>query len=564
MILLLVSIDAFSQSTRYFRKNFGDPFPYMEDGWTVITLTNGYLVGSNKYTSLSDAQSYLIKTDLFGNAIWEYSYNDTATNELIVSSIIENDCYYFAGEVYNPTLQNYDGYLLKTDSSGTFCWQKKLGDSSVNNSVHSIVKSSDNYLLMTGWIEDTSTGFWQGNLLKADTSGHVLWSRTYNGLYNSVIRQCIELPNGNLAMIGRTESVLGSGKVWLLITDSLGILLSDTSYFVGQPGPASVSQRGNTFDISIDGGFIVGGNGGLGPGADRGLLIKLNSSNQVDWYKLLTSESDGTGHIWQSGIVKVKQLPDSATIAFGSLSANGSVPYKMFLVKTDFYGNEIWRRYFTNTNGYHSFGLGMDLTPDGGFILTGRTEDSTNAQVYFVKTNCLGYTAKPIANYSVTWNGNTATFTNLSLRADTCIYYFGDGDSAVVHLSDTNDVVHQFSGPGPWQAYLLAFACGQVDTLYQTITTGINDFDSQQQKKFRIFPNPANQMLSIVYQLPPERKEATLMIYDISGKLVYSVPVERYPGQLELDISSLPVGSYQIVLEIEKRNKFVRQLVVNR
>ena len=47
----LLLIDGFSQSPQYFRKNFGDSLPYIEQGNYVKSLPDGYLIGSSSTSS---------------------------------------------------------------------------------------------------------------------------------------------------------------------------------------------------------------------------------------------------------------------------------------------------------------------------------------------------------------------------------------------------------------------------------------------------------------------------------------------------------------------------------
>ena len=56
-----------AQTAKYFKKTFGDPYPFYEAGQTVHTLSNGYLVGGysvnpNPY----DADAFIVRTDLYG------------------------------------------------------------------------------------------------------------------------------------------------------------------------------------------------------------------------------------------------------------------------------------------------------------------------------------------------------------------------------------------------------------------------------------------------------------------------------------------------------------------
>ncbi|MBL7915502.1 MAG: T9SS type A sorting domain-containing protein [Bacteroidia bacterium] len=552
-----------AQTTKYFKKTFGDPYPFYEAGHSVHSLIDGYLVsGYSVNPNPYDADAFIVRTDLYGNSLWSYKSLDTTTQTGIFSSVNLIDNYFFAGEFPDFVASATKGFLMKTDSAGTLQWQKSIGDGISNNGIYNIISCSDGNLVMSGWIQDTVTQNWHGNLIKTDTSGNVIWNRTYQGTYNSAITSVIELANGNFALIGRTDYVLGSGKVWLLVVDSTGVLISTNSYFVGGSTPTNDFQVANSFDLSLDSGYIIGGHAGVDPNLIRGLIIKLNSSGQVDWYKMLTANSDGTGNIWKSRVTRIRQLVDSSFVCVAYLQTGGFQPFKMLLIKFDFYGNELWRRSFNSVSGQDTYGYDFDLTADDGFILTGRTENATDAELYLVKTNCLGFTQPPVSDFSVIWNGSTATFYNLSGRADTCIYYFGDGDSAIVLLTDTTPVVHTYAGSGPYTPYLLAYACGEVDTLYQTIYTGINNEYELIEKSFTIFPNPAADKITLSCIIPSNLTEVNLLITDLTGRVISSNQIQGNPRELEIDISYLNNGSYLVSLEHNGNILASRKLMV--
>lgn len=552
-----------AQTTKYFKKTFGDPYPFYEAGQTVYTLVDGYLVsGYSVNPSPYDADAFIVRTDLYGNSLWSYKSLDTTTQTGIFSSVNLIDNYFFAGEFPDFVASATEGFLMKTDSAGTLQWQKAIGDGLSNNGIYNIISSSDGNLVMSGWIQDTVTQYWQGNLIKTDTSGNILWNRTYQGIYNSAITAVKELPNGNFVLIGRTEFVLGSGKIWFLLVDSSGNLISTNSYFMGSVGITNYFQVGFSLDFTIDSGYIIGGHGGITPNVTRGVIVKLNSSGQVDWYKMLTENPDGTGNLWMSKVYRIKQLADSSFILTGYLQAGPNQDYKMILIKLDFNGNEIWRRSYNTVNGYDTYGYDIDVAPDGGYILTGRTENATNAELLLVKTNCLGFWQAPKADFSVIWNGSTATFYNLSGRADTCIYYFGDGDSAIVLLTDTTPVVHTYAGSGPYTPYLLAYACGEVDTLYQTIYTGINNEYELIEKSFTIFPNPAAEKITLSCIIPSNLTEVNLLITDLTGRVISSNQIQGNPREMEIDISYLSNGSYLVSLEHNGNILASRKLMV--
>ncbi|CAN5478569.1 hypothetical protein BH10BAC6_BH10BAC6_11710 [soil metagenome] len=75
-----------------------------------------------------------------------------------------------------------------------------------------------------------------------------------------------------------------------------------------------------------------------------------------------------------------------------------------------------------------------------------------------------------------------------------------------------------------------------------------------------LYPNPASHHATIEFPNVPA-KETTAMLVDASGNIVYSLSLQN-PATL-LDLSSLPVGMYTVVLTTE-RKRTARSLIVQR
>ena len=75
-----------------------------------------------------------------------------------------------------------------------------------------------------------------------------------------------------------------------------------------------------------------------------------------------------------------------------------------------------------------------------------------------------------------------------------------------------------------------------------------------------VYPNPAH---GIVYcKMHTAEVEGELMIYDISGRQVSSIPVTRNQQLYQTDISAYPPGLYQLVLKGEGHIYSVKKVVV--
>lgn len=122
--------------------------------------------------------------------------------------------------------------LLVTFSVAT-AWIRTFGG--VSDDVGTCVQlTSDSCYIITGWTESEGAGGADVWLLKVDPYSRLLWSKTYGGGLDDKGEYVIETPDGGYLIVGKTCSFgAGSWDVWLLKTDSEGNLLWSRTY--GRP-----------------------------------------------------------------------------------------------------------------------------------------------------------------------------------------------------------------------------------------------------------------------------------------------------------------------------------------
>ena len=145
----------------------------------------------------------------------------------------------------------------------------------------------------------------------------------------------------------------------------------------------------NYFGYSViqtnDGGYIISGtNQDSTIGRAHVCLIKTNSSGDTLWTKCYGSINNVAGFYGYS----VKQTNDNGYIVVGaSDSADYGLP-DVLLIKTNSIGDTIWTKTYGGSN--NDFAVSVELTSDGGYIITGGTSSFGNGRVYLIKTNSMG------------------------------------------------------------------------------------------------------------------------------------------------------------------------------
>lgn len=109
-----------------------------------------------------------------------------------------------------------DMLLIKTDASGNLQWQKTFGGSGRDYG-NSIIQTSDKGCVITGYTLSFGAGGDDLWIVKTDSMGNQLWSKTLGGAQSDVGNYLIETSDESFLITGHTLS-FGAGlhDVWLI------------------------------------------------------------------------------------------------------------------------------------------------------------------------------------------------------------------------------------------------------------------------------------------------------------------------------------------------------------
>ncbi|MCK4576547.1 T9SS type A sorting domain-containing protein [candidate division WOR-3 bacterium] len=238
---------------------------YMDEcSYSVKQTSDGGYIIVGDTGSFGYFHALLVKTDSFGDTIWTKRYGAGYFCSVQQTS---DEGYILAG---GKTSNNWDVYLTKTDSLGNSLWQKTYGGVEYDKG-YSVQLTSDGGYIIAGLTGSFGAGHWDVYLIKTDSIGDTLWTRTYGGTNFDKAWEVKQTIDGGYIIIGETQSFgPGSRDVWLIKTDSNGDSLWARIY------GGLEYDIGYSIQQTFDGGFIIGGKtASIGAGLTDAWLLKI-------------------------------------------------------------------------------------------------------------------------------------------------------------------------------------------------------------------------------------------------------------------------------------------------
>jgi len=296
-------------------------------GYAMAGYTNSFGAGENDF--------WLVETDSSGNKLWDKTYG--GTNDDKASALIQTSegGYALAGYTNSFGAGDYDFWLVKTDSYGNKLWDKTYGKEGIGNTeiASALIQTSDGGYAMAGFACPTlnQEAFW---LVKTDAFGIQEWNKTYTRTgydddYACALVQTTD--DGGYAIAGYGFTAEGA-DTWLVKTDSSGNKLWDKTY--GGTG----FDEAYTLVQTNDGGYAMAGSTtSLGAGAHDFWLFKTDSSGNKLWDKTYGGTQDDVAY----SLIKTS---DGGYALAGEKYTYVVARIEAWLVKTDSSGNEQWNK----------------------------------------------------------------------------------------------------------------------------------------------------------------------------------------------------------------------------
>ena len=333
-----------------------------DEGYSVHqTFDGGYIItGQTQPENSLNFDLWLIKTNSNGDTLWTKTYGGTGTDEGIDVKQTTDNGFIIAGITSSFGVGNIDIWLIKTDSNGDSLWSNTFGGTN-NEFGNSVIQTADNGYVIIGSTESYGPGgsnFW---MIKTNSAGDSLWSKTYGGSYHDIAFSGIQTSDDGFALAGYTQLAgFTNSDVWLIKTDNLGEVEWSQTY------GGTLDELAYSVQQTYDEGYIITGyTNSFGAGAQDVYLIKTDMYGDTIWTKTYGGLSNDAGH-------SVIETAESDFIVCGynfSLSPDGDPD--LWLIKTDISGDTLWTRTYGGSGS--EVGRFVEETFDGGLIVSGWT-----------------------------------------------------------------------------------------------------------------------------------------------------------------------------------------------
>lgn len=263
------------------QKDYSFPLNITSDNQNNIMI-NGY---QSDYRSGS-RDLLFAKLDAFGNVKFINTNPPQSQAFAARSSFTDNFGNNFVGASSIDSAGRNMSVLLKYDSLGNFLWEKMIADTS---NISGITYSQQDYFYCSLSTHGQSSNYGDICLIKADTSGNILWRKEFNGAMsmNDIPLGCLTDAVGNIILVGITDTTLGGGTIIQKYNDS-GALMWET-------GLPSATPELNAVDFTLD----VAGNIYLAleqdsAGSTNYVTVMLDSFGSTKWiqYYSLTGSNN--------------------------------------------------------------------------------------------------------------------------------------------------------------------------------------------------------------------------------------------------------------------------------
>ncbi len=319
----------------------------------------------------------VVKSAADGTTTWKKSYLIGNIGSLpSAMKPTEDGGYIIVGQMVNPGNGNYyDACLLKLNENGDSVWSKTYSLFSDDNG-NDVIQTSDGGYLLAGYSIDLCNDSLPAFIIKTDSAGNKLWSKTYRSSVNTQFN-AIKQANGGYVIAGYKYTSNEFSDVYVLKIDDNGNTLWETT-FGNQYNDAALCIK----NLSDDN-FIISGESRLENTLTGDVYIaKISGAGTVIWTKIFGGVHD------DEVCSSIVPTSDGGYMGVGYRRIDPSFVTRVWLLKFNQNGDTLWTQYYGVANW--SLGNSIINTSDNGYAFAGvssKSESGGDWDFYMVRLN---------------------------------------------------------------------------------------------------------------------------------------------------------------------------------
>lgn len=302
------------------------------DGCNQIRATNdkGYImVGTTSSFGGGSNNIYAIKIDSTCKPQWSAAIGGSGIQEGYGLTTTLDKGYAFTGFTDSYGNGGYDVYLVKVDSSGKLLWQKTYGGSDWDFG-YSVKQTNDSGFVICGQTYSYGSGNGDVYVIRTDKYGDTLWTRAIGGIGCDIGNSVIIRNDSLYIIVGSTTSYgLADTNVYFIELNANGNLISSKTY------GSKFTSVAYSITPTVDNGYMIFGSiDSIFKGIQGELMLKADSAGNYQWMSQVTNGK------WNDAGKDVVEAPDTTYLSVGTSDGGGYGSSSMHLMRhtsTGFY-----------------------------------------------------------------------------------------------------------------------------------------------------------------------------------------------------------------------------------
>ncbi len=396
----------------------------LDQPWSVgAGVDSGYIVAGCLSCFSSSQVGCVIRLTPNGDTLWTARLDSV----FLFSTVRSDSSYAVAGFIYAPSGRSHDAFLALISDNGTVLWSRAYGGNLLDRA-KGITRLTDDGYILAGYSRSFSTdSSMQAYVIRTESNGDTLWTRTYSESAYTDLRQVIEASDGGYIGLGTTGINAADTRYWVVKLDNSGQIQWTRTY------GTVASEIATGIVLAEDNGYVICGWLNLPGDANNQIyLVRINQNGDTLWSRLY-------------GDIGIQEVNSSQIISttngyaiLGTLFSSGQSG-SFYLLATDLVGDTLWSCSY-HRNG--EYGTAACQTTRGSFVLVGTTSAGVenNSAIYAMETGPVQFAdaGRPRRDMSKPEKTGLSAFPNPFNQTTAITFYVEDEFKTKIALYDTS------------------------------------------------------------------------------------------------------------------------------